>query len=63
VKDPAFGPETVRVEVPEPPGTLAELKLAVRLASETVDVSVTVPEKPFKEEIVTVETPELPGAK
>jgi hypothetical protein len=62
VKLPAVESERVSVEVPEPPGRLEGLKLAIKLGSETVADNVTVPENPSREDTVMVEPPEFPGA-
>ncbi len=60
---PGVDEDAVRVEDPDPPDervTLVGLTDAVRPEGETVDESVTIPEKPFKLARLTVAVPEEP---
>jgi hypothetical protein len=55
VKIPLVEPVIVRVELPEPPVTMFGVKLDERLGSEALAESVTVAEKPDRDEIVMVD--------
>jgi len=58
---PAGDPVHERVEVPEPPVTLVDDSVQDRFVEFVVTASVTVPEKPFREETVIVDVAGLPA--
>lgn len=62
VNDPAVVPVIASVDVPDPE-MLAALSVAVRLGSDAVALSETVPENPFNPVIVIVEVADAPAVK
>ena len=58
---PAGEPWHERVDVPEPPTMLVELKVQIKLVELVVTARVTVPVKPLSELIVIVEVAEAPA--